>query len=87
MKMIIAHGGSSSPGLYISRRGVAGAPYSGQKHPGRPASLMGAEDTNRGSTMSQIKHRRKQAKQHKHSRNLRVLRTVYLAPDSAKLYA
>lgn len=41
-KRIIAHGGSSSPGLYISRTGVAGAPYSGQKHPGRPASPKGA---------------------------------------------
>lgn len=45
--MIIAHGGSSSPGLYISRTGVVGAPYSGQKHPGHLASLKGAMDTNR----------------------------------------
>lgn len=42
--MIIAHGGSSSPGLYISHTGVAGAPCSGQKRPGRPASLKDAED-------------------------------------------
>lgn len=39
---IIAHGGSSSPGLCISRTGVAGAPCSGRKRPGRPASLRGA---------------------------------------------
>lgn len=39
MKMIIAHGGSSSPGLYISHTGVVGAPYSGRTHPGHPASL------------------------------------------------
>lgn len=68
-KVIIAHGGSSSPGLYISRTGVAGAPYSGQKHPGHPASLKGAEDTNRGPIMSHIKHLRKQTKQHTHSVN------------------
>lgn len=54
--MIIAHGGSSSPGLCISRTGAAGAPYSGQTHPGRPASLKGAEGTNRGPVMSHIKH-------------------------------
>lgn len=58
--MIIAHGGSSSPGLYISRTGVAGAPYSGRKHPGRPASLKVAEDTNREPIMSPNKHWRKQ---------------------------
>lgn len=46
--MIIAHGGSSSPGLYISRTGVVGAPYSGQKHPGHPAFLKAAEETSRG---------------------------------------
>lgn len=50
--MIIAHGGSSSPGLYIFHTGVAGAPYSGQKHPGHPASLKGAEDTNGETIMS-----------------------------------
>lgn len=48
--MIIAHGGSSSPGLCISRTGVVGAPYSGQKHPGRPAFPKAAEVTNRGPT-------------------------------------
>lgn len=42
IKVIIAHDGSSSPGLCISRIGVAGAPYSGQKHPGHLASLKGA---------------------------------------------
>lgn len=47
MEMIIAHGGSSSPGLYISHTGVEGAPYSGQTHPGRPAFLKVAAETNR----------------------------------------
>lgn len=42
IKMIIAHDGSSSPGLYISHTGAGGAPCSGQKHPGHLASLKGA---------------------------------------------
>lgn len=47
--MIIAHGGSSSPGLCISHTGVVGAPYSGQRHPGRLAFLKAAKETSRGS--------------------------------------
>lgn len=68
--MIIAHGGSSSPGLYISHTGVAGAPYSGQKHRGHLVSLTGAEDTNSGQKMSHITHSSQQIKQHPHSINL-----------------
>lgn len=56
IKVIIAHGGSSSPGLCISHTGVVGALYSGRKHPGRPASLKGAEETNTGPAMSHNKH-------------------------------
>lgn len=52
IKVIIAHDGSSSPGLYISHTGAEGAPCSGQKHPGHLASLKGAEDKNRGTAMS-----------------------------------
>lgn len=73
--MVIARGGSSSPGLYISRTGAAGAPYSGQKRPGRPASLKGAEERNEGAVMSHIKTLEKAA----HSR---FLQAVHLAPDS-----
>lgn len=39
VEMIIARGGSSSPGLYISHTGAADAPYSGLTHPGHLASL------------------------------------------------
>lgn len=42
MKLIIAHGGSSSPGLYTSRTGAAGAPCSGRTRPGHPASPKAA---------------------------------------------
>jgi len=59
--MIIAHGGSSSPGLYISHTGVVGAPYSGQTHPGHPASLEAAGDTERGPIMRHTKKPRRQA--------------------------
>lgn len=52
VEMIIAHGGSSSPGLYISHTGVVGAPCSGQTHPGRPASLKVAGETKRTSNDS-----------------------------------
>lgn len=55
--MIIALGGSSSPGLCISHTGVAGAPYSGQRHPGRLAFLKAAKETSRGS-VKRIKHSR-----------------------------
>lgn len=42
MTVIIAHGGSSSPGPYIFHTGAAGAPYSGRRHPGRLAFLKAA---------------------------------------------
>lgn len=41
--LLIAHGGSSSPGLCTSRTDAAGAPYSGRKRPGHRVSLKDAE--------------------------------------------
>ncbi len=41
--LLIARGGSSSPGLCTSRTDAAGVPCSGQKRPGRRVSLKDAE--------------------------------------------
>lgn len=41
--VIIALGGSSSPGLCISHTGAVGAPCSGRRRPGRPVSPKDAE--------------------------------------------
>ena len=68
IKVIIAHGGSSSPGLCTSRTGVAGAPCSGQKRPGRPAFPKVAEEMNRGHMMVGRKH----TKQHTHGKDLQL---------------
>lgn len=38
LQVPIAHGGSSSPGLCTSHIDAAGAPCSGQRHPGHQAS-------------------------------------------------
>lgn len=46
-RSLIARAGSSSPGLYISRTGAAGAPCSGRRRPGRPASPKVAEEGDR----------------------------------------
>ena len=40
---IIAHGGSSSPGLCIFHTDAEGAPYSGLRRPGRQASPKASE--------------------------------------------
>lgn len=52
VEMIIARGGSSSPGLYISHTGVVDALYSGQTHPGHLASPKVAGETNKTNNES-----------------------------------